>query len=68
MEKDIEDKKKKGESTDIRQSREEHVDSKMEKIFGEGEAEHVRGPGWEKRIQSYFSVGDLTYILSRPVR
>ena len=45
MEKDIGDKKRKGESTDIRQSTEEHVDSKMEKIFGVGEAEHVRGPG-----------------------
>ena len=45
MEKDIGDKKRKGESTDIIQSTEEHVESKMEKIFGEGEAEHVRGPG-----------------------
>ena len=45
MEKDIGDKKRKGESTDIRQSTEEHVDSKIEKIFGEGEADHVRGPG-----------------------
>ena len=45
MEKDIGDKKKKGESTDIRQSTEEHVERRMEKIFGEGEAEHVRGPG-----------------------
>ena len=45
MEKEIGDKKKKGESTDIRQSTEEHVDSKMKKIFGEDEAEHVRGPG-----------------------
>ena len=45
MEKDIGDKKKKGETADIRQSREEHVESRIEKIFGEGEAEHVRGPG-----------------------
>ena len=45
MEKDIGDKKKKGESSDIRQSTEEQAESKIEKIFGGGEAEHVRGPG-----------------------
>ena len=45
MEKDFGDKKRKGESTDIRQSTEEYVEGRIEKIFGEGEAEHVRGPG-----------------------
>ena len=45
MEKDIGDKKGKEESTDIRHSTEEYVEGRIEKIFGEGEAEHVRGPG-----------------------
>ena len=45
MEKDIGDKKRKGESTDITQSTEEHVEGRMEKRLEEGEAGHVRGPG-----------------------
>jgi len=45
VEKDIGDKKRKGESTDIRQSTEEYAGGRIEKRWEEGEAEHVRGPG-----------------------